>query len=115
MTANPENDIEASSTGRDCLGVDSGPIVTCRQLPSYGAHVLLAWHRPEQHCADAVHAAPVARQVAAWAALGATIDVTTGTATTAASPMARTIWRRFKPENDAGGVAWRASKLLSAN
>ena len=114
MTVNAENDIEASSSGRDCLGADSGLIVTCRQLPSY-KHVLLAWQVPEQHCADAVHAAPLDRQVAAWAALGATIDVTTGTATTAASPMARTIWRRFKPENDAGGVTWRASKLLSAN
>ena len=48
MTANPENDIEASSSGRDCLGADSGLIVTCRQLPSY-KHVLLAWQVPEQH------------------------------------------------------------------
>src|SRR5437867_12383540 len=107
MTANPENDIEASSTGRDCLSADSGPIVMSRQLLSY-AHAP-AWQSPEQHCADDVHAAPLARHVAAWAALGATIDVTTGTATTAARPIARTIWRRFKPENDAGGVDWRAS------
>jgi len=65
MTANLENVIEASSTGRDCLGIDSDPVVTCRQVPSY-AHVLLAgWQRPEQHCAEEVHGEPDARHVAA--------------------------------------------------
>src|SRR5205814_2501707 len=52
---------------------------------------------PEQHWALVVHELPDGRQVAACTAVGATIEVTSGTATTAASPNTRTISRDSSP------------------
>src|SRR5258705_9879632 len=76
----------------------------------YYAHAPLL-HRPEQHCALEVHAAPTPRHVAACAGVGATIEVTSGIATTAASPSTRTISRRFNPAvKTAGGVNTSSSR-----
>ena len=51
--------------------------------------------------------APLGAQVAASAAVGATIEVTSGAAMAAASPSVRTIWRRDTRASDGGG-AWAA-------
>ena len=68
---------------------------------------MLLLHKPEQHSADPVQAAPLGKQLAAWTADGATTEVTKGTATAAATPNARIIWRRFIPANIAGGTGSR--------
>lgn len=58
---------------------------------------MLAEHSPEQQWAELLQPEPEGRHVAACAGVGATIEVTNGTATTAASPSVLTICRRFIP------------------
>jgi hypothetical protein len=73
-----------------------------------------------QHCALDVQAEPGGKQVAACAGVGATIEVTKGTATIAASPKVLTICRLDIPLIMAGSVTrssnnWSLDSWSSAN
>jgi len=68
---------------------------------------------PEQHSALETHDPPEATHVDACAALGATIEVITGTATNAPIPMARINWRLDKPFEVESTFA--VSRLISSN
>jgi hypothetical protein len=81
------------------------------------------WHvppgplqNPLQHWALVPHDAPGSWQVAACAGVGATIEVTSGTATIAASPKVRTICRLFMPAiMNAGGAICFSRRLSLEN
>jgi len=65
---------------------------------------------PEQHSAPEEQAVPVGLQVAACAGVGATIEVTSGTAIAAATPNARTISRLVIAASIAGGTTLSSSR-----
>jgi hypothetical protein len=67
-------------------------------------------HKPLQHCALDVHAEPGGKQVAACAGVGATIEVTKGTATTAANPNTLTICLLLIPLITSGSKTFSSSR-----
>ena len=101
------------TSSRSALVVFSNPRVYT-QMPEL--------QRPEQHCALVPHGWPFGKHVAACTGVGAMIEVTSGTATTAASPNTLTMSRRLKPAaiKAGGGVTFSSSSssrlnCLSAN
>jgi hypothetical protein len=70
-----------------------------------GLHLPLELLQPsgEQHKTVGLQGWPATMQVAAWAGVGATIEVITGSATAAATPRVRTIWRRDFCRGDIAG------------
>ena len=67
---------------------------------------------PEQHCALLVHAWRLCKQDAAWAGVGAIIEVTKGKAMAAAMPMRRMATRR---EGCSVGASRSTSRCASPN
>jgi|ERR1700722_883328 len=69
-------------------------------------------HLPEQHCPLLLHGLPLAKHDAAWAGVGATMEVTNGKAMAAAMPILRMATRRVG--DTTAGIAASTSKCASA-
>ena len=80
--------------------------------PAY-VQTLLLQTEGSQHN-EVLQSPPDGTHVAACAGVGAMIEVTNGTATAAANPRVRTIWRRLNPDIINAGIALSASNRLSA-
>src|SRR6185295_7243222 len=68
---------------------------------------------PEVHWIGDTQGEPGGNSVAAWAGVGARIEVTSGNAMTAVNPSVRTICRRFIPPIMKGGGSMLSSNKLS--
>src|SRR6266404_445789 len=97
---------------RNIYGVTLGVSRQCRKTQPPTQRSAIGAQTPEQHCTLLVHGARLCRQDAAWAGVGATMEVTRGKTMAAAMPILRMATRR---EESLTGASGSTRRLAFAN
>src|ERR1700688_4019483 len=107
----PKAPFGVSSAG-DSLPKRRRLLNACAAIGTYAMQRDPKPHLPEQHCPLRLHSWPLAKHDAAWAGVGATMEVINGKTMAAAMPILRMATRRVG--DTAAGIAASTSRCASA-